>query len=79
MEEDRPGVLCFGGILSQKCKPEIPNESILSIDELLFVWYMHQLNQKIKSTITNSGPPDVMPFGKNNINYIVFLQINAWI
>lgn len=38
MEKDHPGVLCFGGILSQKCKPEIPNESLLSIDELLFVW-----------------------------------------
>ena len=37
MEEDHPGVLCSGGILSQKCKPEIPNESLLSTDELLFV------------------------------------------
>lgn len=38
--------------------------------------YMHQVNQKIKNTITNTGPPDVVQLEKrNNITYIVFLQI----
>lgn len=38
--------------------------------------YMHQVNQKIKNTITNTGPPDVVLLEKrNNITYIVFLQM----